>query len=116
LKQHSDTPFRLLVERFSERSELMAQNESGRPEQVETQELAAQPKLEAIAIRVHIILTEIELTLAELSALAAGSILEVDRCPADPVRLAVNGKVTGSGELIDIEDKLGVRISAWSQS
>ena len=94
----------------------MAQNESGRPEQVETQELAAKPKLEAIAIRVHIILTEIELTLAELSALTAGSILEVDRSSADPVRLAVNGKVTGSGELVDIEGKLGVRISAWSQS
>jgi type III secretion system YscQ/HrcQ family protein len=116
LKQLSDTPFRLLVERFSERSELMPQDESSQPEQLETQEPAVQPKLEAIPVRIHIILREIELTLAELSALSAGSILELEGSPADPVRLALNGKIAGSGELIDIEGKLGVRISAWSQS
>jgi type III secretion protein Q len=94
----------------------MPQDESSQPEQLETQEPAVQPKLEAIPVRVHIILKEIELTLAELSALSAGSILELEGSPADPVRLALNGKIAGSGELIDIEGKLGVRISAWSQS
>jgi type III secretion system YscQ/HrcQ family protein len=116
LKQQSDTPLRLLVERLFERSELMAEDESSQAEQLEKLEPAVQPKLEAIPIQVHIILAEIELTLAELGALTAGSTLEVDRSPADPVRLAVNGKIAGSGELVDIEGKLGVRISAWSQS
>jgi type III secretion protein Q len=60
-----------------------------------------------------VVLGEKELTLGDVERLARGSILELDTGKADPVRLAVNGKCVGKGELVEIEGKLGVRITEW---
>jgi flagellar motor switch/type III secretory pathway protein FliN len=52
--------------------------------------------------------------LGELDGLVDGSILELNCSKGDPVRLVVNGKPLGVGELIEVEGKLGVQITAWS--
>jgi flagellar motor switch protein FliN len=70
--------------------------------------------LGSLPLHLHIILGEKEYTLAELTSLAPGTIVELDRTKADPVQLAVNGKVVGTGELVQIEGKLGVKILQWS--
>ena len=87
---------------------------------MESQEAAAQqsdsqkPNLAALPVRVHIVLTQLEMTLAELNKLRPGSILELDHEKSEFVQLAVNGKIAGTGELVEIEGRLGVRISKWN--
>ena len=66
-------------------------------------------------VRVQILVDEHELTLAQAERLAPGAVLDLDRDPRDPVRLAVNGRVVGTGELVEIEGRLGVKILEWSK-
>jgi flagellar motor switch/type III secretory pathway protein FliN len=54
------------------------------------------------------------MTLAELNRLTPGSIVELDREKTEAVQLAVNGKITGTGELVEIDGRLGVRIASWT--
>jgi type III secretion system YscQ/HrcQ family protein len=70
---------------------------------------------EDLPIRVEILVAEREMTIAEAELLAPGSIIDLGVEPKDPVRLAVNGRVVGSGELVEIEGRLGVRILEWGR-
>ena len=70
--------------------------------------------LQELPLRVQVLIDEHELTLAQAERLAPGSVLDLDRDPRAPVRLAVNGRVVGSGELVEIEGRLGVKILNWS--
>jgi type III secretion system YscQ/HrcQ family protein len=68
-----------------------------------------------LPVRVQVLVDEHELTLAQAERLAPGAVLDLDRDPRDPVRLAVNGRVVGTGELVEIEGRLGVKILEWSK-
>ena len=57
-----------------------------------------------------------EFTLAEVQSLGPGSIVELDGGRTDPVRLMVNGKILGEGELVEIEGSLGVKVLRWRSS
>ena len=106
----SDQPYRLQLSKFFERSLFMADS-------VETEkkdEPVPKPDLDSLPVRVHVVLSDVELSLGELDGLVEGSILELDCSKGDPVRLVVNGKPLGVGELIEIEGKLGVQITTWS--
>ena len=84
---------------------------------VETENSEAQernPDLSGLPVRLHVVLGEKEMTLAELGALQSGSILELDRDKSGQVDIAINGKLAGKGTLVEIEGKLGVRILSWS--
>jgi type III secretion system YscQ/HrcQ family protein len=71
------------------------------------------PDLSRLPVRVHVILADKELTLPEAAALTKGSILDLECEKTGVVTLAVNGKVLGEGQLVDIEGRLGVRILSW---
>ena len=62
------------------------------------------------------VLGQVDLSLAEISRMVAGTVLELDKGKTDPVHLAVNGKVLGTGELVEIDGRLGVRVTGWSGS
>ena len=68
-----------------------------------------------LPLRVQVLFGECEVTLADARKLTAGSVLDLRREPGEPVRLAVNGRLIGSGELVDIEGHPGVRILEWSK-
>ena len=72
--------------------------------------------LDELPLRLHLLIDEKELTWAEVSRLVPGSILDLDRDPRDPVKLAVNGRVLGTGELVEIEGRLGVKLLTWGNS
>jgi flagellar motor switch/type III secretory pathway protein FliN len=78
-----------------------------------TERESAGPDLAGLPVRMHAIIGEKEMTLAEASLLAAGGIVELDGAKSDPVRIALNGKIAGTGELVEVEGRLGVRILAW---
>jgi flagellar motor switch/type III secretory pathway protein FliN/pSer/pThr/pTyr-binding forkhead associated (FHA) protein len=108
--QVSEQPYRLQLSKFFERSLFMA-------ESLETEKRdgpAPKPDLDSLPVRIHVVLSDVEMILSELDGLVEGSILELNRSKGDPVRLVVNGKPLGVGELIEIEGKLGVQITTWS--
>jgi len=71
--------------------------------------------LDELPVLFQVVLAEKEFTLAELRSLGAGSVVELGRGGEEPVRLALNGKLLGSGELVRIEGRLGVRVLGWNQ-
>jgi len=106
----SDDPFHIEIQDSFNRSGVMA-------EQAETQVTgneSQKPDLSALPVRLHVVLSQIELSLTELTGLVKGSVVELNRGKSDPVQLVANGKTIGSGELVEVEGKLGVQITAWS--
>jgi type III secretion protein Q len=79
-------------------------------------ETVLKPDLTTLAVRLHVVLGQVELSLAELNALTFNSILELDRAKGDPVELMADGKIIGSGALVEIDGILGVEITKWSGS
>jgi flagellar motor switch/type III secretory pathway protein FliN len=71
------------------------------------------PDLSTLPVRLHVVLAEKEMTLAELGAMQSGSIIELDRDTSGEVDVALNGKLSGKGTLVEIEGKLGVKILSW---
>ena len=56
----------------------------------------------------------LELTLAQLRELGAGSLLQLDTPGVDSVDLMVNGRRVGQGQLVKIGDGLGVRLLSFA--
>jgi len=76
----------------------------------------SKPDIESLPLRLHVIIGEKEFTLAEVQSLGPGTIVELDGGRTDPVRLMVNGKILGEGELVEIEGSLGVKVLRWRSS
>lgn len=66
--------------------------------------------LQEIPLLVRVEIARISLTMEKLLQLSPGDFLELGVSPGDPVYLNVNGQRIGSGELLQLEDRLGVRI------
>jgi type III secretion protein Q len=73
------------------------------------------PPFHDLPLRFQVVVDEHEMTLAEAEQIAPGAVVDLHRDPREPVRLAVNGRVIGTGELVEIEGRLGVRILSWSR-
>jgi type III secretion system YscQ/HrcQ family protein len=73
----------------------------------------AAPDLTGLPVRMHAIIGEKDMTLAEANLMAPGVIVELDCVKSDPVRIALNGKIAGFGELVEVDGRLGVRILSW---
>lgn len=97
-----DTPHRLRI---------VAQRKSEMPDPAEIP-----VSFQDLPVRVQVVVDEHEITLAEAQALAPGAVLDLDRDAGEPVRLAVNGRLVGTGELVEIEGRMGVRILSWSRA
>ena len=67
--------------------------------------------LDALLLTVRVELAARRITLDELSRLRAGQILELGCRATDPVELVADGRRIASGELVDVEGQLGVRVT-----
>jgi len=74
----------------------------------------AKPDIGALPLRLHVIVGHNEFTLAEIQSLGPGTIIELEASKSDPVRLMVNGKVLGEGELVEVDGKLAVKVLGWT--
>lgn len=52
-----------------------------------------------------------QMTLGALVRLAAGSEINLERSPTDPVELMVNGKIIARGDVVAVEGNYAVRIT-----
>jgi len=66
--------------------------------------------LDDIEVRLTFDVGERQLSLKELRALAPGHCFDLGRELRNAVSIRANGRVVGSGELVQIEDRIGVRI------
>lgn len=67
--------------------------------------------LENLTLTMRVELGARRLTLAEINNLRENQILELGIRPTDPVNLLLGNQVVGRGELVEIEERLGVRIT-----
>jgi type III secretion protein Q len=67
--------------------------------------------VDELPLRIVFDLGDIELSLAELKALVPGQVIDLARDPGNAVRVSVNGRRIGAGEIVEIEGRLGVRIT-----
>ena len=65
-----------------------------------------------VPVHVTVEVGRTSITLGELSQLAPGSLLELDREAHEPADILVNGKVVARGEIVTIDETYGVRITS----
>ncbi|MCL9783815.1 type III secretion system cytoplasmic ring protein SctQ [Vibrio sp. S4M6] len=66
--------------------------------------------LDSLMVNVVLEVGHVELAVNELANLATGSILETELKALPQVRLKANGKIIGLGSLLQVGDRLGVRV------
>jgi type III secretion protein Q len=81
------------------------------PAQPPPQPIVPAAAIEALPLRVVFDLGDVELTVAELRSLVPGQTIDLAREPGSAVRITVNGVRIGAGEIVEIEGRLGVRIT-----
>ena len=76
-------------------------------------QIATRPDIRSLPMRLQVILAEKEFSLGEIQSLSPGTIVELEAGKSDPVRLMVNGKILGEGELVEVEGNLAVKVLRW---
>lgn len=64
-----------------------------------------------VQLEVTVQLGAVKLTVRELLALREGSVLELDRAAGAAVDVMVNGRLLARGDVVVIDEELGVRIT-----
>lgn len=73
---------------------------------------AARAKLvDHVEVTCEAILGSGELTIGKLNAMAKGDVIALDRSPADPVDIRVNGKTIARGEIVTVDDSFAIRLT-----
>ena len=108
--QTGERQTQLQIQSYFTRSTLMPNEEIGG----DSAPVMAKPDLTTLPVRLHVVLGQVEMSLAELNTIVPGSIVELNREKSEPVQIAINGKIAGRGDLIEVEGKLGVRITGWT--
>ena len=69
---------------------------------------------ESISVPLIVELCRKPMTLDQVGQLKKGSILELAQSTSDPISLVLNGKSIGQGELIEVDGKIGIKITQIS--
>lgn len=81
------------------------------PEVTDAGEAADLGRLQNVPIELAIEIGRTRMTIGEALALGPGSVVTVGRLAGDPVDLLVNGRVIARGEVVAIDEELGLRIT-----
>ncbi|MEO1018050.1 MAG: type III secretion system cytoplasmic ring protein SctQ [Pseudomonadota bacterium] len=79
-------------------------------EELDAQEEPSAGAVEEIILPLTVDLGKVELSVAEIANIAAGTTLELGKAVDGAVDLRVHGRLIGRGQLVDIEGRLGVRV------
>ena len=79
-----------------------------------TQPVSAGLDIDQLPVQVAVIVARKELPYSEIRRLAAGEILPLDRSWSGPVDIALNGKILGKGELVEVDGTLAVKLCGWT--
>jgi len=64
-----------------------------------------------VPIDISVEIGRTKMTIGELLSLSKGSIVELKRTASEAVDIYVNGKLLGKGEVIVVNERLGVRVA-----
>jgi flagellar motor switch protein FliN len=64
-----------------------------------------------VELNVTVELGRVRLKVRDLLRLAEGSVIELDRAVGAPVEVLVNGSVVARGDVVVVDDELGVRVT-----
>ncbi len=118
----SNQPLRVAVERFDEADDPQFLGKSMSNEETETNGLGSGETageefgagggiaLENLAVTLRVELEARRLSLEEVGNLRINQIIELGASAADPVNLLIENKIVARGELVEVENRLGVRI------
>ncbi len=67
--------------------------------------------LDHVEIGCEAVLGSGSITIGRLNAMAKGDLLTLDRSPADPVDIRVNGKTIARGEIVTVDDRFAIRVT-----
>jgi len=87
------------------------------PQTEENKMILAPPDIAAlghvmdVALEVRVELGRVDLPIREILELSSGSIVDMKRVIGEPVEVFVNDKLLARGEIVVLEDVLGVRIT-----
>jgi flagellar motor switch protein FliN len=68
-------------------------------------------RLQNVPVELAVEIGRTRMTIGDALALGIGSVVTVGRLAGDPVELLVNGRVIARGEVVAIEEELGLRIT-----
>lgn len=68
--------------------------------------------LNDLRVTLDIRLGSLDLTVRELMAVETGALLELDRDLHDDIDVLLNGKVIARGQIVAVDDRFGIRITA----
>jgi len=88
---------------------------SSLPEGTDATASTGKAPIGTLPVRLHVVLAEKEFTLAEVQSFSPGAVIELDANKQEPVRLMVNGRILGEGELVEVEGNLAVRVLSWRE-
>lgn len=75
---------------------------------------AAQLKVDDLPVQLVFDVGQLEINVGQLRTLGAGYTFELPAVPDRLVTIRANAREVGAGELVDLGDKLGVRIISWN--
>lgn len=75
---------------------------------------AAALSVDDLPVQIAFDVGQIEVTVGQLRTLGDGFTFELPAAPERMVTIRANGREIGHGELVDLGDKMGVRIASWS--
>jgi flagellar motor switch protein FliN len=64
-----------------------------------------------IPVNIRVELGQARLSIQEILRLGTGSVVELNRLAGQPADIVANGKLIGQGDIVVVDDKLGVRIT-----
>jgi len=65
-----------------------------------------------IPVEITVELGRTTMTIEDVMSVGPGSVIELDKLASEPIEIFVNDKLIASGEVVVVEDKLGVRIGS----
>ncbi|MCX7905408.1 MAG: FliM/FliN family flagellar motor switch protein [Elusimicrobiales bacterium] len=68
-----------------------------------------------IPVEISIEITKINIIFKELLNLEVGSVINLNKSPQDPLTIYANGKEVGKGEIVMLDDTIGVRVLSWKE-
>ncbi len=64
-----------------------------------------------VPLRVEVELGRVTMTIGQILSLGPGSVIELDKLANEPVDLVVNERLIARGEVVLVDDNLGVRLT-----
>jgi flagellar motor switch protein FliN/FliY len=89
----------------------MTEGETAQPSAVEAEEILDLKAVYDIPVRVSAVLGRAQIQIGQFLKLARGSVIALDRYVGDPVDIYVNERLVARGEIVMVDQALGISMT-----